>query len=223
MVAAEDAVHEGAVDGAPVHRLELVELLPALGEGGAALAGPHEGVEGEARDAFRMALREEPGLQRARRDAIDEQLLCPGLPEDVFAAGREVVGAVGDVVVLRAVLVGAPIPFVCPCPRCRIPARRNIPSPMSRGVPERGGSKVGCEAIEEPCTKRMVPRGAARGGLPVRGRASRRLPRQCSVPPFQVIVDPSAMRFSMRGIVFGWRKYIACMAGRHRHRLPKKS
>src|SRR6185436_14995629 len=58
------------------------------------------------------------------------------------------------------------------------------------GRPGTYRSKVGCEAIDEPCTKRTVPK----CGTPAAGflfqRKSRTSPFfvQCSVPPFQVVV-----------------------------------
>ena len=53
MVAIEDTPHEGAVDRPAVLRLKLGQLLAPLGRGRAALAGPDEGVEREARDPLR--------------------------------------------------------------------------------------------------------------------------------------------------------------------------
>src|ERR1700758_5383844 len=57
-------------------------------------------------------------------------------------------------------------------------------------------SKVGCEAIDEPCTKRIVPFFSApcNGGLFHRNSLTLRLFVQCSVPPFQT-TDPSGIVF----------------------------
>ncbi len=112
MVAREDAVHERAVDRTAVHRLELRKFFLPLGERGAAFTGPHEGVEREARHALGMALGEERGLERARGDAVHQQVRRTRLVEDEAAAGGEVVGAVGDVVLDRARLVRAAVALV---------------------------------------------------------------------------------------------------------------
>src|SRR3954465_2373839 len=51
------------------------------------------------------------------------------------------------------------------------------------GLPGTSRSKVGCEAIEEPCTKKMVPFGApAAEGLCQRKSLTSPLRVQCSVP-----------------------------------------
>ena len=66
------------------------------------------------------------------------------------------------------------------------------------GRPGTVRSNVGCEAIEEPWTKRMQPMGR----VPAAGRLFQRksftspLRVQCSVPPAHVLVEPSAMRIS---------------------------
>ncbi|MCD6041811.1 MAG: hypothetical protein K0R40_1414 [Burkholderiales bacterium] len=75
MVAGKDAAHEGAVDRAAVLRLELGQLLASLGQRRAALAGPDEGVQREPGHPLGMALGERGGAQRARRDAVHQQLL----------------------------------------------------------------------------------------------------------------------------------------------------
>ena len=74
MVAIENTMHKGAVDGPAVLRLKLGQPLPPLGKCRAALAGPHEGVEREARDPLRMSRGEERSFQRARRDTVDQEL-----------------------------------------------------------------------------------------------------------------------------------------------------
>ena len=51
-------------------REELRQLLAPLLERRRAFAGPDERVEREPRDALGMALREQRGAQRARRDAV---------------------------------------------------------------------------------------------------------------------------------------------------------
>jgi hypothetical protein len=59
-------------------------------------------------------------------------------------------------------------------------------------------SKVGCEAIDEPWTKKSVPRFSTPGADFLFQRNSFTCPFviQCSVPPVQAVVDPSAMRRS---------------------------
>src|SRR6516225_7732384 len=65
LVAGMDAVDELAADRAARARLPLRQLLAALLQRGAALAGPHEGIEREPLDPLRMALGKERGAQRA--------------------------------------------------------------------------------------------------------------------------------------------------------------
>src|SRR5688572_27033252 len=50
------------------------------------------------------------------------------------------------------------------------------------GRPGTWRSKVGCEAIDEPCTKRIVPALAAAGALRHRKRRTSPLLVQCSLP-----------------------------------------
>src|SRR5947207_1950251 len=50
------------------------------------------------------------------------------------------------------------------------------------GRPGTWRSKVGCEAIDEPCTKRIVPRMARAGCLRQRKSLTSPLRVQCSVP-----------------------------------------
>src|SRR5512138_3607411 len=50
------------------------------------------------------------------------------------------------------------------------------------GRPGTSRSKVGCEAIEEPCTKKRVPCGAPEAGLCQRKSLTSPLRVQCSVP-----------------------------------------
>ena len=110
MVALEDRAHELAVDRPPLGLEELRQLLAALGQRRAAFAGPDMGVERQPPDAVRMALREQRGAQRARRDAVHQQRagVVAGL-EDVVGRGLEVVGALGDRGVDAAVLGGAAV------------------------------------------------------------------------------------------------------------------
>src|SRR5512139_920663 len=58
------------------------------------------------------------------------------------------------------------------------------------GRPGTYRSKVGCEAMDEPCTKRIVPAGAVPGAGFLFQRNNRTPPFvvQCSVPPSQVVV-----------------------------------
>src|SRR4051812_42813448 len=116
MVALEDAVDERAVDRPAILRLEFGQALAALLERRATVARPDECVERKARHAPRMALGEERGLQRARRDAIDQQLLRAGMAQHVFAAGGEIIGAVRDVEVDRPRFVRAAVAFVVHAP-----------------------------------------------------------------------------------------------------------
>src|SRR5882762_1078263 len=60
------------------------------------------------------------------------------------------------------------------------------------GRPGTCRSKVGCEAIDEPCTKRIVPRFAAPECLRQRKSLTSPLRVQCSVPFMSVIVQESA-------------------------------
>src|SRR5687768_6342160 len=67
------------------------------------------------------------------------------------------------------------------------------------GRPGTWRSNVGCEAIEEPWTKRIVPafRVPCAAGLFHRKRFTSPLRVQCSVPPVQVLVDRSFMARSV--------------------------
>src|SRR3546814_8703534 len=70
MIAREDRLHEGVVDRPPLRGREFRQLLAALLQRRAALAGPHEGVERQALHPLRMALGAERGAQRAGGDAV---------------------------------------------------------------------------------------------------------------------------------------------------------
>ena len=110
MVALEDRADELAVDRPPLGLEELRQLLSPLDQRRAAFAGPDMGVEREPPHAVRMALREQRGAQRARRDAVHQQRpgVVAGL-EDVVGGGLEVVGALGDRGVDAAILGGAAV------------------------------------------------------------------------------------------------------------------
>src|SRR3546814_18353796 len=84
--------------------LELRQLLAALLQGRAALAGPHEGVEGEALHPLGVALGKERGAQRAGGDAVNQQRAGAAGLLDVVGGGGQVVGDVGDVAEVVAVL-----------------------------------------------------------------------------------------------------------------------
>src|SRR5690348_1904022 len=65
---------------------------------------------------------------------------------------------------------------------------------------ERPGTKrsnVGCAAIDEPCTKKIVPRAFVPGaGLRFQRKSfTSPFAVQCSVPPVQLVVVPSAIAF----------------------------
>src|SRR5438045_8624416 len=60
------------------------------------------------------------------------------------------------------------------------------------GLPGTCRSKVGCEAIDEPCTKRIVPRFALPEVLRQRKSLTSPLRVQCSVSFMSVIVQESA-------------------------------
>src|SRR3954469_6426758 len=64
-------------------------------------------------------------------------------------------------------------------------------------------SNVGCDAIEEPCTKKIVPRFCTPAGGFLFQRKSFTSPFfvQCSVPPVQLVVDCAAMLSPMRNVV----------------------
>src|SRR5262245_60023696 len=126
MVAIENTMHKGAVDGPAVLRLKLWQFLSPLGQGRTALSGPHEGVEREARDPFRMSRGEERSFQRPRRDTVDEKLCYAGRTRDVFGARGEVVGAVGDVTVNRALLIRASVALVVHAPGVKAARRKPI-------------------------------------------------------------------------------------------------
>ena len=116
MVARENALHERAIDRPPVPGLEFGQLLLALGQRRAACAGPDESIEREARHALRMPLREQRGLERARGDAVDEQLFFPSGFQDVLACNIQIVGAVGNIKVDRPLLVRAAVALVVQAP-----------------------------------------------------------------------------------------------------------
>src|SRR5690606_35553543 len=97
VVAVEYGVHERAVYGAPLVRLPLVELLCALFQSRAALAGPYEGIEREARHALRMALGEHRRAQGAGRYAVDHELFRTGSFGNVITRRGEIVSTVGNV------------------------------------------------------------------------------------------------------------------------------
>ena len=109
MVAAEDRMHERAIDRPAIYRLEFGEPLAPLLERRRAFAGPDHGVEREPRHQFRMALGEQRGAQRAGGDAVNQQRpLAPQLL-DIKRGRVAVVGAKGDRRVVIAVLGGAAI------------------------------------------------------------------------------------------------------------------
>ena len=126
------------------------------------------------------------------------------LLQDVLGAGREVVGAVGDVVVLRAVLVGAAVALVVHGPGVEAARREPVHHRgirPARHVEVEGRLRRHRRAVHEEDGAAL--RHARRRGLlvpqeelhvallrPVLGAALSRS-----------IVDPSAMRFSMRDIV----------------------
>src|SRR5262245_55936985 len=126
MVAIENTMHKGAVDGPAVLRLKLWQLLSPLGQGRTTLSGPHEGVEGEARDPLRMLRGEERSFQRSRRDTVDEKLRYTGRARDVFGTRGEIVGAVGDVTVDRALLIRAAVALVIHAPGVKAARRKPI-------------------------------------------------------------------------------------------------
>src|SRR5262245_54566926 len=94
MVAIENTVHKGSVDGPAVLRLKLGQLLPPLGQGWTAISGPYEGVKRETCDPFGMPRGEERSFQRPRRDTVDEKLCYAGRARDVFGPRGEIVDAV---------------------------------------------------------------------------------------------------------------------------------
>src|SRR3954469_9997007 len=63
------------------------------------------------------------------------------------------------------------------------------------GRPGTYRSNVGCDAIDEPCTKKIVPRFCTPAGGFLFQRKSLISPFfvQCSVPPVQLVVERSAM------------------------------
>src|SRR6267378_3819866 len=70
------------------------------------------------------------------------------------------------------------------------------------GRPGTWRSKVGCEAIDEPCTKRIVPRVAPGGALRQRKSLTSPLRVQCSVPFIAVLYAHGTRAFqSVRGLV----------------------
>ena len=131
MVAREDRSHECAVDRATVLGAELGQLLAPLRQRRAALARPHEGIEGEAFHPFGMALGEGGRAQRARRDAVDEERPRAARLEDVVGGGRKVVGAGGDVGIDVAALVGAAVAFHVDGPGVETLRREEV---HSRGI-----------------------------------------------------------------------------------------
>ena len=95
LVAGVDRVDEFAADRAPRAGAPLRQLLGPFFERGAAFAGPYEGIEGEAAHPLGMALGEQRGAQRARRNTIDVQRAALVSRHDVVARDFEIVGAVG--------------------------------------------------------------------------------------------------------------------------------
>jgi hypothetical protein len=111
MIPLEYRINESTIDRAAIHFPELGELLRPLLQCRAAFAGPYESVERKARDPVGIALREERRAQRARRDPVDQKLLHASGLHDVLARRREIVGAVRDIEVHVALLVGAAVAF----------------------------------------------------------------------------------------------------------------
>src|SRR5258706_15699706 len=112
MIALEHAAHERPVDRPAVYFLILGQTLLALLERRAAFAGPDEGVQREPGHALGMALREDRGAQRSRGNSVEKQLLRPGGLHDVMGHLVQVVGAVRDVAIDRALLVRAAVALV---------------------------------------------------------------------------------------------------------------
>ena len=164
MVAREDRVHERAVDGAPLAREELGQLLAPLHERGRALAGPDERVERQPRHAVRVPLREQRRAQRARRDAVRQEAPDAARAGDVVGRGREVVGAVGDVAVDVALLVGAAVAFHVDAPADEAAARE----PVHHRRVGTAGHRRGRTSAATPSTSR------ARTARPACRRATRR-------------------------------------------------
>src|SRR5207249_11090789 len=71
-----------------LHDALPISLL-AVGERRASLTGPDEGVEREARHALRVALREQRRLERARRDAVQQQFPVICFLENEFGGRRQ--------------------------------------------------------------------------------------------------------------------------------------
>jgi len=111
MVAVEDRMHEGAVDRAFLDGDEIGQLLLTLCEGRGAFAGPDERVEGQARHPLGIALGEHRRAQRAGGYAVDHELLRAAGLHDVVAGRLHVVGAVGDIEIDVARLVGSAVAF----------------------------------------------------------------------------------------------------------------
>ena len=116
VVAGEDAFDHRAVDRPALVVAPLIDALAALGQGRAALAGPDEGVERDAPDAFRLALGEQRGTQCARRGAVHQQLRVATRPGDVLAHRSQIVGTVGDVAIDVTRLGRTPVAFVVQAP-----------------------------------------------------------------------------------------------------------
>src|SRR3954453_919942 len=73
------------------------------------------------------------------------------------------------------------------------------------GRPGTCKSKVGCEAIDEPCTKRMVPAVVAAGCLRQRKSLTSPLRVQCSVPFMPLTLKDSVQESAVLGEELGER------------------
>ena len=138
-------------------RLEFGQLLAPLLERRRAFAGPHHGVEREPRDHLRVPLGEHRGAQRAGRNAVNEERAACRAASGYRARRRSSRRRLArSARCCRGPWSSGRSP---PCRRTSSRSRggRSDPSPRNSGRPGTCRSKVGCEAIDEPCTNRIVP------------------------------------------------------------------
>ena len=105
--------------------------LRAVGERRRAFTGPDHGVERKPADQLGMALREQCGAQRARRNAVDQERLLAAQLLDIGRGRKAIVGALRNRRVVVAVLGRAAVAFHVDAPGVEAAAGRNNPSPRN--------------------------------------------------------------------------------------------
>jgi hypothetical protein len=86
-------------------------FFAALVQRRTAFAGPHEGIERKALDALGMALCEQRRAQCPGRNAVHQKALDAARLHDVLGGGSNIIGAVRNIEVDRAIFVRSPVAF----------------------------------------------------------------------------------------------------------------